>query len=70
MEEGTAPLPMLCMAEETAREKTAGSAVGVRLGAELAISDDISDAEPAPSQSDITHIHQFTPPILQAMQPC
>lgn len=44
--EGAAPLPMGCIADETAREKT-GSAVGVRLGAELAINDDISEAEPA-----------------------
>lgn len=44
--EGTAPLPMGCIADEIARENTA-SAVGVRLGAELAINDDISEAEPA-----------------------
>lgn len=39
---------MGCMAEETARENS-GCSEGLMEGAELAISDDISDAEPAAS---------------------
>ena len=50
--DGAPPLFIGCIAEETAREKS-GSAVGVRLGAELAISDDISDALPACTTTNV-----------------